>query len=131
MVEIPASHWDLLERPVVAVLATIMPDGSPQASPVWVDYKDGHLRVNSARGRQKDRNMRARSSVSLVLVDPDNPYRYMEVRGRVVEITEEGAREHIDALAQRYTGQPRFTPKSPDEVRVMYIIEPTRVSVMG
>ncbi len=127
MVEIPPSHRDLLERPVLAVLATIMPDGTPQASPVWVDYHEGYIRFNSAKGRQKDRNVRARPFVSLVLVDPDNPYRYLEIRGRVIKITEEGAREHIDALAGKYTGQPRFTPQNPDEVRVMYYVEPTRV----
>jgi len=92
-----------------------------------LDYDGTFVRVNSARGRQKDRNMRARPRVSLVLVDPDNPYRYMEIRGEVVRITEEGADEHIDALAFRYTGQPRFERNSPDEVRVMYYIKPTRV----
>lgn len=127
MVKIPDGYMDLLERPVVAVLATVNPDGTPQVSPVWVDYADGYVRVNSARGRQKDRNMRARPWVSLVLVDPDNPYRYMEIRGRVVKITEEGARQHIDALAAKYTGQPRFTSQNPGEIRVMYFIEPTRV----
>lgn len=127
MVEIPGSHRDLLERPVVAVLATIMPDGSPQTSPVWVDYHDGYIRVNSAKGRQKDKNMRARPYVSLLLVDPENPYRYLEIRGRVTKITEEGAREHIDALAGKYTGEARFTPQRPDEIRVIYYIEPTRV----
>ncbi len=127
MLKIPEAYMDLLERPVVAVLATINPDGTPQASPVWVDYAEGYVRVNSARGRQKDKNMRTRPWVSLVLVDPTNPYRYMEIRGRVVKITEEGAREHIDALAGKYTGQARFTPQNPDEVRVMYYIEPTRV----
>ncbi len=127
MVEIPTTHRDLLERPVVAILATIMPDGTPQASPVWVDYHDGYIRVNSAKGRQKDKNMRARPYVSLVLVDPENPYRYLEIRGRVMKITEEGAREHIDALAGKYTGEARFTPQNPDEVRVMYYIAPTHV----
>lgn len=124
---IPESHKDLLERPVVAVLATINPDGGPQASPVWVDYEGGYIRINSAKGRRKDKNMRARPRVSLVFVDPDNPYRYMEIRGRVVKITEEGAREHIDALARRYTGEERFVPANPNEVRVMYYIEPVRV----
>lgn len=124
---IPETHRDLLDRPVVAVLATINPDGRPQASPVWLDYDGTYIRINSARGRRKDRNMRARPWVSMVLVDPDNPYRYMEIRGEVVRITEEGADEHIDSLALRYTGQPRFQRNSPDEVRVMYYIKPTRV----
>ena len=131
MKPIPESHRDLLERPVLAILTTIMPDGSPQASPVWVDYKDGYVRVNSAKGRQKDRNMRERPRVSLVLVDPDNPYRYMEIRGRVVSVTEDGADDHIDALARRYMGAERFTRNSPDEVRVMYLIEPTHIVTRG
>lgn len=127
MVAIPETHRDLVERPIVAVLATVNPDGTPQASPVWFDYADSYIRLNSAKGRQKDRNMRERPYVSLVIVDPDNPYRYLEIRGRVVRITEEGAREHIDALARRYTGADRFTPQNPNEVRVMYFVEPTRV----
>ncbi len=124
---IPQTHRDLIERPLVAVLATIMPDGTPQASPVWFDFDGTYIRINSARGRQKDRNMRERPRVSLVILDSANPYRYLEVRGRVVRVTEEGADAHIDALARRYLGQERFTRNSPDEVRVLYLIEPTRV----
>jgi PPOX class probable F420-dependent enzyme len=131
--EIPASHKDLLDRPIVVTLATTMPDGTPQANPVWFDYVDGHIRINSARGRQKDANMEERPHVSVLSVDPDNPYRYLEVRGKIVEITEEGGVEHIELLSRRYTGNQYFTDKNPQgsQVRVIYKIEPTRVLTRG
>jgi PPOX class probable F420-dependent enzyme len=129
MADIPASHKDLVDRPIVVTLATIMPDGTPQANPVWFDYDGQYIRINSARGRQKDENMIERPNVSVLSVDPDNPYRYLEIRGRVVDITEEGAVEHIELLSRRYTGQPYFTEEKPqgNQVRVMYKIEPTRI----
>jgi PPOX class probable F420-dependent enzyme len=131
--EIPASHKDLMDRPIVVTLATTMPDGTPQATPVWFDYVDGYIRINTARGRQKDANMENRPNVSVLSVDPDNPYRYLEVRGKIVEDTEEGAVEHIELLSRRYTGNPYFTDKNPQgsQVRVMYKIEPTRVLTRG
>jgi len=105
-----------------------MPDGSPQVTPVWCDFDGAHVLVNSARGRVKDRNMRRDPRVALVILDPDNPYRYLEVRGRVVEITEDGAEAHIDRLAQKYLGVERYPYRQPGEVRVLYKIRPERVS---
>lgn len=129
--QIPDSHRDLLERPIVITLVTLMPDGYPQATPVWFDWDGTHIRVNSALGRVKDRNMRERSQVSLLFLDHDNPYRYMEVRGEVVTITEEGALEHINALSARYFGREDFYAGMPEqrhrETRVMYYIKPVRV----
>jgi PPOX class probable F420-dependent enzyme len=128
---LPEQYLDLFAKKAVANLATLMPDGSPQVTPVWVDYDGVHIRVNSARGRQKDKNMKRNPMVSMALSDPENPFRYLEVRGRVVEITEEGASEHIDALAKKYLGVDDYPGRAPGEVRVMYKIEPLRVSFMG
>jgi PPOX class probable F420-dependent enzyme len=129
---IPASHRDLLERTIVVTLVTLMPDGHPQASPVWFSYDGTHIWVNSAKGRQKDKNMRARPQVTVLSVDSDDPYRALEVRGLVVEITEDGALDHINQLSARYDNRPDFFSNKPDEVRrtqkrVIYKIRPTQV----
>ena len=128
-VPLPEGYLDLFEKRSFAYLSTLMPSGSPQVTPVWVDYDGTHVLVNSARGRQKDRNMRGRPQVALCIADPDNPYRYLAVRGTVVTVTEEGATEHIDQLAGRYTGRDRYV--GPPGTRVIYKIRPERVSTMG
>ena len=128
---IPEKYKDLFDKKAFANLATIMPDGTPQVTPVWVDFDGKHVLVNSARGRQKDKNMGQNSSVSLSILDPDNPYRYLEVRGRVAEITEEGASEHIDKMAKKYLGKDKYPFSQPGEVRVLYKIEPTHTTQMG
>lgn len=130
-VTIPDSHRDLLGKKSFAHLSTLMPNGSPQVSPVWCDSDGTHVLVNSARGRQKDRNMERDPRVALSIQDPDNPYRYLEVRGRVVEITLQGAEEHIDRLAKRYMGVDRYPHRASGEVRVIYKILPERCHVMG
>jgi len=131
MATFPESHLDLLkaETRAYAFLATTMKDGSPQVTPVWFDIDGEHIRINTAKGRTKDRNMRARPRVALVIVEPANPYRYMQIRGRVVGSTEENAQAHINALAQKYTGENWKTP--PGEVRVIFTIQPERISVMA
>src|SRR5215211_7141581 len=128
---IPEKYRDLFDKKAFAHLATLMPDGTPQVTPVWVDYDGEHILVNSARGRQKDKNMERNRAVSLSIQDPDNPYRYLEVRGRVAEITEEGADEHIDKMAKKYMGKDKYPLRAPGEVRVLYKIEPRRTSHMG
>jgi PPOX class probable F420-dependent enzyme len=128
---IPSEFRDLLEKKAFANLATVMPDGSPQVTPVWFDFDGSHIRVNSAKGRVKDKNMRRNGQVALAILDPENPYRYLALRGVVEEITEVGADAHIDALAKKYLGQDRYPYRSPDEVRVTYRIRPQRVSSMG
>ena len=125
---IPPELADLFQKKALAHLATVMPDGTPQVTPVWVDYDGRHVLVNSARGRQKDRNMRANAAVALSLCDPDDPFRYLEVRGRVVEITERGADAHIDRLAHKYLGVERYPFGAPGKVRVIYRIEPTHTT---
>jgi PPOX class probable F420-dependent enzyme len=106
----------------------LMADGSPQVTPVWIDYDGEYLRVNSAKGRLKDRNIRRDPRVAVSLLDPDNPYRYVQVRGRVVEITEEGADAHIDSLAKKYTGADKYANHQPGVVRVIYKIKPENFS---
>ena len=128
---IPESFKDLLQKKAFANLATVNADGTPQVTPVWFDYDGTHVRFNTARGRVKDRNLRRNPAVALTVMDPDNPYRYMQVRGRVTEITEAGADAHIDALAKKYTGQDRYAHRQPGEVRVIYTIAPERVQTMG
>jgi len=130
---IPEAYQDLLrdETRGFANLATLMKDGSPQLTPIWFNTDGTHLLINSAQGRIKDKNMRRSSSVALVITDPNNPYRYIQVRGRVIEITENGARDHIDALAGKYTGTPIYKFSAPGEVRVTYKILPEHVQVRG
>ena len=128
---IPEKYRDLFEKRAFASLATLMPDNRPQVTPVWVDYDGSHVRVNSAKGRLKDKNMRRDKRVALSIQDPDNPYRYIAVRGKVVESTEQGADAHIDALAKKYLGKDRYPFRSPGEVRVMYKIRADKVSTSG
>lgn len=127
---IPETHLDLFEKKAFAHLATVMRDGSPHVTPVWVDYDGDYVLINSAEGRQKDVNMEERPAVALDILDPDNPYRYLAIRGRVEEITEQGAREHIDRLAKRYTGRDTYAG-NPQEVRRIYKIRPHWVLARG
>jgi PPOX class probable F420-dependent enzyme len=126
---IPAEFQDLLGDDVRAFvyLATLMKDGSPQVTPIWFNADDTHILINSAKGRVKDKNMRARPQVALLIQDPIHHLRYIQVRGRVVEITEEGGYEHINHLSHKYD-QKDF-PKRPGQVRVIYKILPEHVSV--
>jgi PPOX class probable F420-dependent enzyme len=124
-------YSDLFQKKAFASLGTLMPDGSPQVTPVWVDYDGKYILFNSAVGRVKDKNIRRDPRVSVSIQDPDNPYRYLEIRGRVVEITQNGADEHINKLSQKYLGQAVYPYRQPGEVRVLYKVEPERVSTMG
>ena len=128
---IPEQYVDLFQKPAFGHLATLNPDGSPQVTPVWLDLEDGLILVNSAKGRKKDRNLRRDPRVALSVADPSNPYRYLEVRGRVVEITEKGADTHIDKQAKKYLGVDQYPYKKPGEVRVLYKIQPEHFTSMG
>jgi PPOX class probable F420-dependent enzyme len=125
---IPQEYLDLFKKPAFAHLATLMPDGSPQVTPVWVDYDGKFILVNTARGRQKDRNMKRDARVAIEIMDPDNPYRYIQVRGKVADITIEGANQHIDKLSKKYTGNEHYQNHRPGEVRVIYKIKPENQS---
>jgi PPOX class probable F420-dependent enzyme len=126
-----AKYRDLFDKKAFAILATVGADGHPQATPVWVDFDGRHVRINTARGRIKDKNLQKDPHVALAILDPDNPYRYVQVRGRVVEMTEQGADAHIDALAKKYIGQDRYPWKKPGEVRVTVKIVPESAQGMG
>lgn len=128
---IPDKYRDLFSKRAFASLATLMPDGSAQVTPVWCDFDGEHVVVNSAKGRQKDKNIRREPRVALAIIDPDNPYRYLEIRGRVVEITEQGADAHIDKMAKKYLGADKYPYRQPGEQRVMYKIQPERTNTMG
>ena len=132
MAAIPDSARDLLtKKKAFANLATLMPDGSPQVTPVWVDYKDGLVLINTAKGRVKARNMKAGSPVALSIMDPDDPYRHIQIRGRVRRAVEQGADRHIDSLAKKYLGKDKYTFARPGEVRVIYEIEPDAINAAG
>lgn len=126
-----AKYRDLFDKKAFAILATVGPDGHAQATPVWVDFDGRHVRINTARGRIKDKNLQKNPRVAIAIMDPDNPYRYVQIRGRVVEMTEEGADAHIDALAKKYLGQDRYPGRKPGEVRVTVKIAPEGVQGMG
>ena len=129
---IPETHLDLLEddKKAFGFLATVMPDGTPQVTPVWFDTEGDTIRINTARGRVKDSNMRARPPIALAIMDPEDPYRYIQLRGAVQTGTEKGAREHIDKLAGKYLGTSEY-PWYGGETRVIYKLHPEKASAMG
>lgn len=131
MKSIPAEFLDLLkdETKAYLFLATSMPDGSPQVTPVWFSADETHILINTARGRVKDRNMRARPQVAMVIQDPSTPYRYLQIRGRVDGITEVGGDEHINALSLKYEGKP--WKLVPNQTRVIFKILPEHVDAHG
>ena len=131
MAAIPEKYLDLFKKKAFAQLATLMPDGTPQVSPVWVDYDGKHILINSAKGRVKDKNMRRDPRVGMDLQDPENPYRHLSLRGRVVDITEQGADAHIDKMAKKYLGVDKYPYGQPGEVRVMYKVKPEHTTTMG
>jgi PPOX class probable F420-dependent enzyme len=133
MVTIPEVYLDLLlEKKAFAHLATVMPDGSPQNTPVWFDYTDGKIRVNSAVGRTKVRNMREGAKVALSILDPDNPDRYVQLRGTVTRVAQDAAAAaHIDSLAHKYLGLDKNPYAKAEDVRVMFEITVTSVQGMS
>src|SRR5690349_11415741 len=132
MADIPSAYLDLLQqKKAFASLATVMTDGSPQVTPIWFDYTNGVIRVNSAKGRIKTRNMREGAHVALSIMDPDNAYRYIQIRGKVTKVTEQGAVAHIDSLAKKYIGKDKYPWSRPGEVRVTFEITPETAQAMG
>src|SRR6202451_1984622 len=115
----------------LASIATRMSDGPPQVTPVWFDYTNGKIRINTARGRVKAKNMKVGAKVALAIVDPDNVYRYIGIRGPVIAEDEKKADAHIDSRAKKYLNQDKYPFRTPGEKRVTYVIEPASVHVMG
>ena len=132
MAEIPAAFNDLMSSPkAFAHLATVSAGGAPQVTPVWFDVRDGRVRVNSAKGRVKSRNMQEGAKVALSILDPDNAYRYIQIRGTVTLVTEQGGDAHIDALAKKYLDKDSYPFRQAGEVRMIFEITPSGVNVMG
>ncbi|MGH2505740.1 MAG: pyridoxamine 5'-phosphate oxidase family protein [Ktedonobacterales bacterium] len=127
---LPESTHDLFERPILCALSTINPDGRPHTVPVWCDYDGTHVRVNCPAASRKARNMAVGSNATALLIDPQQAYHWIEVMGHVVDIRDEahGARDHINCLAQKYTGNPVYQGYGASNVnRLMYLIEPDTV----
>ena len=136
---IPPSHRDLIDGPYVVALSTVMPDGQPQTTPVWCNRRDDCLVINVMKGFRKEKNMRLNPKVSILAYDPKNPLHNIEIRGCVLEMTEDGAVEHNDELARLYLGKPYarfFGDAVPAELQVKYTpvrvtIAPTHIRVEG
>ena len=131
MAAIPEKYRDLFTKKAFAHVATVSANGAPQVTPVWVDHDGTHVRFNTARGRVKDKNLQKNPRVALSIQDPENPYRYIQIRGAVKRCVEEGADQHIDSLAKKYLGKDKYPFAQPGEVRVMYEIEPRAANAMG
>ncbi|HTO11867.1 MAG TPA: PPOX class F420-dependent oxidoreductase [Candidatus Binatia bacterium] len=132
MAAIPQGFRDLLEsKKAFAHIATVGADGGPQVTPVWIDFDGRHIRFNTARGRVKDKNLQRNPRVAISIQDPENPYRYVQIRGRVTEMTEQGADAHIDALAKKYLGKDTYPGRKAGEVRVTVKVAPETIQSMG
>ena len=131
MVSIPDSHRDILQGKNFAHVATTMPDGSPQTTPVWIDIEGDTILFNTAEGRQKARNLDRDPRVAISIADAGNPYRYIQIRGKIVDKTTEGADAHIDKLAKKYMGADSYPGRNPAEKRVIYRVQPEHVNTMG
>lgn len=128
---IPDSHRDLLVRPIVVSLATLMPDNQPQVNPVWADVVENQVRINTAKGRTKYNNLAERPMVTVLAVDPDNSQRYLEIRGQVASMSEADGDEVIDKLAKDYMGVDVYPYHNDAETRVTILINPSRVMAAG
>ncbi|MBA4182131.1 MAG: PPOX class F420-dependent oxidoreductase [Anaerolinea sp.] len=128
---IPESHRDIILGKNFAHVATLMPDGSPQVTPVWIDLDGDTLLFNTAVGRQKDRNLKRNGKVALSVQDQANPYRYIQIRGKVTGFTTDGADAHIDKMAKKYLRLDIYPNRTPTEQRIIYRIQPEHVQAMG
>jgi PPOX class probable F420-dependent enzyme len=127
MAKLNKEQVDLLRRPVLGHVATVMPDGTPQSTPVWLDTDGEMVLFNTAKGRVKTRNIERNAVVAISIVNPENPYEMVEIRGQA-ELVEEGADEHIDRLAKKYLNEDRYPFRQPGEERVIVRVTPTKVA---
>lgn len=127
---IPQGYFDLVERPTIMMLGIVTPNGTPRVIPLWFNYQNGYLYFNSGPETMKHRSLLANPAVSVMILDPDNPFRYLSIQGKVIEITEVGAREHNNSLAKRYMGLDEF-PGPKDKIRTVYTIAPEKIAVRG
>ena len=131
MVQIPDSHIDLLDRPIVVTLVTLMPNGQPQATPIWADTKDGVVRINTVAGRQTYKNLVERPMATVLAIDSEDPMRWMEIRGKVVYESEGDERSLIDKLGRDYTGEDAYPWHNDADRRVTFHIAPERIVTSG
>jgi PPOX class probable F420-dependent enzyme len=130
MAQLDPKQQEFLDNPYVGVVTTLRDDGSPHSTVVWVDRENGGVSFNTARGRAKERHLNRDPRVSLLVVDPQNAYRWLAVTGKA-ELTEEGADDQIDRLAKKYTGRDRYPWRKPEERRVKIRIRPEKVEATG
>ena len=128
MVTLTPAQRKLVEQPNLAHVATLMKDGSPQVTPVWVDCDDTHILINTAEGRQKPRNLARDGRIALSIASQEDQQMYIQIRGRVVEITRDGAFDHISKLGRKYRGPDFVYPSRADETRIIIRIEPEHVT---
>lgn len=128
---IPENYRDLLESKALAHVATIGPDGEPQVNPVWFGWDGQHLLFSQTTTRQKTRNLERDNRIALSIVDPNNDYRYLEIRGRVVRVDPDPDKAFIDAMAQKYLGQEKYPWNRPSDERVVMVVEPEHTTQMG
>jgi hypothetical protein len=128
---IPESHKDLLESTALADVATIGPNGEPQVNPVWFGWDGSRLSFSQTTARQKLRNLHKDNRIALSIVDPLNPYRYLEIRGKVVDFVADPDKAFIDSMAKKYIGQDNYPWGTPEEQRVIVVVEPERTLTMG
>ncbi|MEA2448022.1 MAG: uncharacterized protein QOK47_1659 [Actinomycetota bacterium] len=128
---IPEKYADILDKKVFAQWATIGPTGEPQVNPVWFDFDGEHILISQTKTRQKFRNVKRDPRVAISFLDPDNPYRYLEVRGEVVDITDDEGNAFINKMAQKYLGQPEYQWHQPGDERIVVRIQPKHASAMG
>jgi len=128
---IPEAYTDLFEKPTFWHIATLGPDGHLQSSPVWGDFRDGHFVFSLTKGRQKYTNLVKNPTVAISGIDPDNPYRYLEMRGAVVRIDDDSSNEFIDAMAKKYMGVDSYPYHQPGDERVVMVVEPVHTTQMG
>ena len=126
-----AKYRDIFDKKTFCYVATVNKDGTPQLTPVWCEFDGTHVVFNTARGRVKDVNLARNPKITLAAADPDNPYRYVQVKGRVAEVTEQGADPHIDKMAKKYMGADRYPGRKPGERRMIVKVLPERVQGMG
>ncbi len=128
---VPESHKDLLESTALAEIATIGPDGAPQVNPVWFGWDGTLLSFSQTKTRQKLKNLERDNRIALSIVDPINPYRYIEIRGKVVEFIEDPDKAFIDSMAKKYLGEDKYPWNQPGDERVIVVVEPERALTMG
>jgi PPOX class probable F420-dependent enzyme len=126
--DLPDTLVDLLRKPSICFVTTLMPDGSPQITQTWVDTDGKHILINTVQGFQKVRNVQRDPRVALAIADPEDPSRYVAVRGRVLDVTEHGGAEHIDKVSHKYLGVPYPGFGGGPQVRLIVTIEAEKIS---